>query len=115
LKDAPTKLRTAVSARRQTAFQASRPGKEVNVRSRAVLEQGQQLVLGAVEAAHAGVGLRPNDEVEGLEAELHRRGVDGRVSAPVDESAENAAIAEAGKDRRYRGLIEGEEFAPQAG
>ena len=28
MKDAPTKLRTAVSARRRTAFQASRPGKE---------------------------------------------------------------------------------------
>ena len=47
--------------------------------------------------------------VEGLDAELHRRGVDSRVSAPVDESAKDAAVAEAAKDR-HPGVIEGEEF-----
>ena len=48
--------------------------------------------------------------LRGFEAKLDRRGVDGRVSAPVDEGAEDAAIAEARKDRRHPGLIEGEEF-----
>src|SRR5271165_6241432 len=66
----------------------------VDVRGGAVLEHGQQLVLGPVEATHAGVGLRPDDQVEGFETELDRRGVDGGVSAPVDECAEDAAVAE---------------------
>jgi hypothetical protein len=39
----------------------------VHMRRRAILEQGQELVLGAVEAAHAGVGLRPDNEVQRLE------------------------------------------------
>ena len=72
----------------------------VDVRSGAVLEQGQELVLGAVETAHPGVGLRPDDEVNGLEAEFDGSGVDGRVSAPVDEGAEDTAVAEAGEERR---------------
>jgi hypothetical protein len=69
----------------------------VHVRRRAALEHGQELVLGPVEAAHASVGLRPNDQVEGLETELDRRGVDGRVSAPVDEGPEDTAVAKAGR------------------
>jgi hypothetical protein len=36
--------------------------------------------------------------------------VDSRVSTPVDKAAEDAAVAEAGKDRSHPGLIEGEEF-----
>ena len=82
----------------------------VDVRGGAVLEHGQQLVLGPVEAAHAGVGLRPDDQVEGFEAELDRRGVDGRVSAPVDESAKDGTVAEAAKDRRHPGSLKGGEF-----
>ena len=37
----------------------------VDVRGGAGLEQRQQLMLGPIEAAHAGVGLGPDDEVEG--------------------------------------------------
>jgi hypothetical protein len=38
----------------------------VDVRGGTVLEHRQQLVLGPVEAAHAGVGLRPDYQIEGF-------------------------------------------------
>ena len=42
-------------------------------------------MLRSVKAAHAGVGLRPDDEVERLEAKLVRRRRDSRIAPPVDE------------------------------
>ena len=68
----------------------------VDVRGGAVLEQRQEFVLGAVEAAHAGVGLRPDDEIQGDEAEFRGGGVDSRRSAPVDEGAADAAVTKVG-------------------
>src|SRR6516164_3613741 len=82
----------------------------VDVWAGAVGEQGQQLVLGAVEATHAGVGLHPNDEVQRLKAELGGGKMNGRMPAPIDEGAEDAAVAEVGKDRRHPSLVEGEEL-----
>ena len=52
----------------------------VDVLGYALLEQRQEFVLRAVEAPHAGVGLRPDDEVEGFEAELRRGRVDRWLS-----------------------------------
>jgi hypothetical protein len=41
----------------------------VDVRAAPFREQGQKFMLRAVEAAHAGVGLRPDDEIQGDQAE----------------------------------------------
>ena len=60
----------------------------------ALLEEGQQFVPGPVKAAHAGVGLGPDDQIERLEAEFGRRGVDRRLTPPIDEGSENAALNE---------------------
>ena len=67
----------------------------VDVRGGAVPEQGQQLVLGAVEAAHSGVGLRPHDKIERIKAKLDRRGVDGRVSTKVPKTAPSQMLGSA--------------------
>ena len=48
--------------------------------------------------------------LRGSEAELDRRGDDGRIAAPIDEGAEDAAVAEMRKGRRHPGDVEGEEF-----
>jgi hypothetical protein len=75
-----------------------------------LLEQRQQLVLGTVKASHAGVGFGPDDEIERLEAELGRRSMDRRLTAPIDEGAKDAAIAEKGKHASDPSLVEGEEL-----
>ena len=46
-------------------------------------------------------GLRPNSTAAAM---------DGRIAAPVDKRAEDAAVAEIGQDRRHPGDVEGEEF-----
>ena len=67
-------------------------------------------MLGAVKAAHAGVGLRPDDEVEGLEANLHGCRMHGWQTPPINEGAENPAVTKTGNDGGYPVLVEGEEF-----
>src|SRR5262249_45629007 len=74
------------------------------------LEQRQELMLRAVEAAHASVGLSPDNEIEGVEAELRGGGEYCRIAPPVDERAQNAAVAKAGQDRLHPCRIEGEEI-----
>ena len=49
--------------------------------------------LGAIEAAHAGVGLRPDDEIERLKTELQDGCKNGRIAPPIDKGAKKAAIA----------------------
>jgi len=64
----------------------------IHVRGRALLEQRQKLMLRAIEAAHAGIRLRSDNEVEGNKTELGGGRMDRRVPAPVDEGREQAAI-----------------------
>ncbi len=49
--------------------------------------------MGAVEAAHAGIGLGPDDEVERGETELQGGRNDSRITPPIDESGKKTAIA----------------------
>jgi hypothetical protein len=67
-------------------------------------------MLGPVEAAHAGVGLRPDDQIQGNEAEFRAGRMNGRQSPPVDEGAADAAVTEIGEDGRHPGSVEGEEL-----
>ncbi len=71
----------------------------VDVRRGPLLEQRQKLMLRAIEAAHASVGLRPDNEIQGDEVEFRRRQMNGRQAPPVDERAEDAAVAKAGEGR----------------
>src|SRR5947209_1627939 len=66
----------------------------------AFLEERQKLVLRAIERAHAGVGLAPDDEIERGEAGLHRRGVQRWIAAPVDKTPQHRSVAQI----RDRGL-----------
>ena len=67
-------------------------------------------MLGAIEAAHASVRFRPDDQIDRSEAEIRRRGVDNRIAAPVDEGREQAAVAEIGRSSGHPGFVEGEIF-----
>ena len=60
------------------------------------LEQRQEFMLGAVETAHACVGLRPDDEIQGDQAEFSSSGMNGRKASPIDEAATDAAVAKVG-------------------
>src|SRR5208283_4593844 len=82
----------------------------VDVRGGPFLEQWQKLMLRAIEAAHAGVGLRPDNEIQGDKAEFRRRQMNGRQAPPVDERAEDAAVAKAGKDGFHPRAVEYEEL-----
>src|SRR5271166_1945376 len=82
----------------------------VDVRGGAGLEQRQQLMLGPIEAAHAGIGLGPDNEVQGDQADLQGRRVDRRQAPPVDEGAEDAAIAETGSSGLHPRFVEVEKF-----
>src|ERR1700729_2636517 len=68
----------------------------VDVRAAPFREQGQKFMLRAIEAAHAGVGLRPDDEVQRNEAQFSRSRMHGRQAAPVDERTEDPAVAKIG-------------------
>lgn len=51
-------------------------------------------MLRAIKTSHSGVGLGPHDEIERRQKKLGRRRMDDGQSPPIDESAENAAVAE---------------------
>jgi hypothetical protein len=78
--------------------------KMVLVRPHAVLEHENQLVLGAVKRAHAGVALDPDAEVLLLQAVL--RGGLAELSAvpPFHAQIENRAVNQYRPDRRDRGV-----------
>jgi hypothetical protein len=57
------------------------------------LNKGRKLVLGSIKAAHARIGLRPDDEIERFKPEFSGRGVNRRLAAPIDEGPQNAALA----------------------
>ena len=59
-----------------------------------LLEQGKQFMLRAIKTSHSGVGLGPHDEIERRQRKLGRRRMDDGQSPPIDERAENAAVAE---------------------
>ena len=82
----------------------------IDMRRVALFEQRQKLVLGAIEAAHASVRFRPDDQIDGSEAEIDGRGVDNRIAAPVDEGREQAAVGEVGQSSAHPGFVEGEIF-----
>ena len=73
-------------------------------------EQRQQFVLRPVEAPHAAVSLSPHDEIERGQAKFRSSGEHGRMAAPVDECAENAALAKARRDSLHPRDVEGEEL-----
>src|SRR5450759_2492938 len=50
-------------------------------------------MLGAVEAAHTGIGLGPDDEIEWVETELQGGRNDSRITPPIDESGKKTAVA----------------------
>ena len=66
----------------------------VDVRRLAFLEKRQQLMGAPIEAAHPGIRLRPHDEVQGVEPDGDRGGMHGRIAAPIDEGADDAALDE---------------------
>jgi Recombinase len=68
----------------------------VDVRHSPFLEQRQEFMLGAVETAHADVGLRPDDEIQGDQAEFRSSGMSGRKASPIDETAPDAAVTKVG-------------------
>ena len=82
----------------------------VDVRSGALLEQGQEFMLGAVEAAHSGVGLAPDDQVEGEQAEADGGAVNDGVAAPVDEGGEEATVREVREAGLHPGGVEAGEL-----
>jgi hypothetical protein len=45
-----------------------------------------KLIFEFAEAAHPGIGLRPHDEVQGIEADGGCSGVHGRVAWSLDET-----------------------------
>src|SRR5580658_2689166 len=59
----------------------------VDVRGGSILKQRQELVLGAIEAAHARIGLGPYDEIERVQVEAASRLMDDWIASPVDEGA----------------------------
>ncbi len=67
-------------------------------------------MLRSIKAAHAGVALGPDDEIDWAEAELRRGRMDGRQPAPIDESAEQAAVGEAIERGLHPGEVEGVEL-----
>ena len=77
----------------------------VDVCSGAFLEQGQKFMLRPIETAHAGVGLRPDDEIQRDEAEFRDGRMNGRRAAPVDERAEDPAVAKIWQDSRHPGSL----------
>jgi hypothetical protein len=83
-------------SRRLTANGRACPVDVVDVQRSALLEQREEFVLGAVEAAHAGVGLCPNNEIQGNWAEFRGSRVNDRPSAPVYEGAADAAVTKVG-------------------
>jgi hypothetical protein len=80
------------------------------VRRFSFFEQRQQFVLRAIKAAHAGVGLRPYDEVQADKAEFRCRRVHGRQAPPIDKAAADPALAKVRQDGRYPGSVEGKEL-----
>ena len=67
-------------------------------------------MLRAIEAAHAGVGLRPDDQIERREAEFRCSRMNSRQAPPVDEAAEDAAVTKVGKNSRHPRFVEGEKL-----
>ena len=74
------------------------------------LEHANKFVLAAVERSHPGVGLRPNDEIQGNEAEFRGRRVNNRRSAPVDEGAADAAVTKVGPSSSHPPFVKHEEL-----
>ena len=67
-------------------------------------------MLRAVEAAHAGVGLRPDDEIQGTRPRF--AAAECTVGKPRQSMnvPKIAAVAKIGQDGRYPGFVEGKEL-----
>ena len=66
----------------------------VDMRRGPLLEHGQQFMLGSPEATLTAIRLRPNDEVQEVEAEIAPAPDDEVDRTPVDESREDGARGE---------------------
>src|SRR5580693_7186634 len=77
-----------------------------------LLEDRQQLMLGSPEAALSPIRLRPNDEVQEIEAEIAAAGDDEVDRTPVDEGCEQASITQVGHGRRHPCAVEGPKLLP---
>ena len=63
-----------------------------------LLEQRQQFVLRAIEAAHSGVGRRPDDKIDGKQAKLGGCCMDDWQSrTPIDEGSKDTPIGQMGQ------------------
>ena len=80
------------------------------MRGQAFFEQRQEFMLRAVETTHARVGLRPDDKIQGNKARFRRSGINSRQASPIDECAQNAAVAEMGQNSGDPRFVEGEEL-----
>ena len=67
-------------------------------------------MLGAVEAAHAGIGLGPDDEIEWVETELQGGRNDSRITPPIDESGKKTAVAKVTEGGTDPGSVKCPEF-----
>ena len=84
----------------------------VDMRRGPLLEDGQQLMLGPPEAALTAIRLRPNNQVQEVEAELTTAADDEGDRTPVDEGCEQASISQIGHGRRHPCAVEGSKLLP---
>src|SRR6516165_1615109 len=76
----------------------------------AFLEERQQLMLGSIKTAHAGVRFCPDDQIERRQPQSYCGSVSDRQAAPVDERAEDPTVYEIWKDGIHPFLIKFEEL-----
>ena len=67
-------------------------------------------MLRAVEASHAGVRFRPDDQIERRQTQSHCGGVSNRQAAPIDEGTDDSSLYEIWKNSIHPFLIKIEEL-----
>ena len=82
----------------------------VDVRCRALLEDGDEFVLRPVERAHASIGLRPDADILELAIDARPSRQQLEKVAPVDASKVDRAILAIGCHRPERFRQEGDEL-----
>jgi hypothetical protein len=68
-------------------------------------------MLRPVETAHAGIGLGPDNEIQGGKAKFQRSRMYSGQAPPIDECAHNATVAEMWQDGRHPRFVEAEKLS----
>jgi hypothetical protein len=82
----------------------------VDVWGGALLEKRQQLMLGSVETAHAGVRFGPDDQIERRQTESRCGGVSDGQATLIDKRAQDSTIDEMWKNGIHPVLVKIEEL-----